>query len=139
MTSYEKTKLLVKILIGAAWIDGVIQPQERQYLKKVVEKHQLAEEEEIKSLLSGIKAVNPQQCYQWLDEYLGNNPSQEDFQQLLESIGALVYSDDDIHTQEAKLLTYLQQWETNGNNNTSFIQRALSAIRQLYRQAVEGQ
>lgn len=59
MNSYEKTKLLVKILIGAAWIDGVIQPQEREYLKKVVEKHQLAEEGEIKSLLSGIKAVTP--------------------------------------------------------------------------------
>lgn len=103
MKNNEKTRLLVKILIGVAWIDGVIQPQEREYLKKVVAKHQLGDDGEIKSLLSGIKAINPQQCYQWLDEYLGDNPSQADFQHLLESISAIVYSDDDIHTQEAKL------------------------------------
>ncbi len=32
MVSPSNVKNLVKILIGAAWIDGRIQPEERQYL-----------------------------------------------------------------------------------------------------------
>lgn len=34
MSKENKTKLLIKILVGAAWIDGVIQAEEREYLKK---------------------------------------------------------------------------------------------------------
>ena len=28
-------KQILKILIGAAWIDGVVQPEERNYLRRI--------------------------------------------------------------------------------------------------------
>ncbi|MGL5793241.1 MAG: TerB family tellurite resistance protein, partial [Waterburya sp.] len=73
---------ILKILIAAAWIDGVIQPEERAYLRRVAQDFQLAEDPEIKPLLSELKPVQAVDCYQWLDEYFGENPSLEDYQEL---------------------------------------------------------
>ncbi len=37
MVTDSNVKNLVKILIGAAWIDGKIQPEERQYLREIAQ------------------------------------------------------------------------------------------------------
>ena len=50
MATENKTKLLIKILMGTAWIDGIVQPQERKYLQKVVTENNLNDDAEIKSL-----------------------------------------------------------------------------------------
>ena len=71
----EKHKLLMKILVGAAWIDGKIQTEERDYLRHKAIANNLAEDKEIKSLLSEIVPVQATECYQWLSDYLGDNPS----------------------------------------------------------------
>ena len=47
-----KQKLLMKILVGAAWIDGMIQTEEREYLRHKAIANGLADDKEIKSLLS---------------------------------------------------------------------------------------
>lgn len=135
MSKENKTKLLIKILVGAAWIDGIIQTEEREYLKKVVAENQLENDQEIKSLLSEIKPVNAQECYQWLEDYLGNNPNMKDYQHLLEAISALVYVDGDIDIQEAKLLSRLQDLEPNGNNK-SIPQQILQSIKNIYQSAI---
>lgn len=135
MSKENKTKLLIKILVGAAWIDGIIQTEEREYLKKVVADNHLENDQEIKSLLSEIKPVNAQECYEWLEEYLGNNPKMKDYQQLLEAISALVYSDGDINIQEAKLLSRLQDLEPNGHSQ-SILQQILQSIRNIYQKAI---
>ena len=88
----NKMKQILNILIGAAWIDGIIQPEERIYLRRVAHDFKLADDPEIKPLLSELKPIQPVECYQWLEEYLGNNPSAEDYQQVLEVIMGLVYS-----------------------------------------------
>ena len=66
-----KQKLLMKILVGAAWIDGIIQTEEREYLRHKAIANNLAEDKEIKSLLSEIVPVQGPECYQWLSEYFG--------------------------------------------------------------------
>ena len=86
----------MKILVGAAWIDGIIQTEEREYLRHKAIANNLAEDKEIKSLLSEIVPVQGPECYQWLSEYLGENPSESDYQALLEEISALIYSDSDV-------------------------------------------
>ncbi|MDJ0545291.1 MAG: TerB family tellurite resistance protein, partial [Microcystis sp. M53601_WE4] len=43
-----KNKQLLKILIGVAWIDGVIQPSERNYLRQVAVMEKLDDDPEIK-------------------------------------------------------------------------------------------
>ena len=134
MVTENKTRDLIKILIGAAWIDGVMQPQEREYLEKKVQEYQLEEDTQIKSLLSGIKPTTAQDCYQWLKDYLGSNPTKDDYQDLLEAIRALVYSDGDIDLQEAKLLGHLQNLEPSDNN--SIVEQMLTTIRKIYHKAI---
>jgi hypothetical protein len=92
------------------------------------------EDAEIKSLLSTNRPINPQQCYQWLSEYLGDKPTEELCQNLLAEIAGLVYVDGDIAEEEAKLLTQLQNLEPNNANYTSIFKPLLRTIRQIYRQ-----
>ncbi len=48
MVTHSNVKNLVKILIGAAWLDGRIQPEERQYLREIAQAKGLASDPEIK-------------------------------------------------------------------------------------------
>ena len=136
MIKEKKTKQLIKILVGAAWIDGIIQPEEREYLTTKVKENELENDAEIKSLLSEIKPVTPQECYQWLEDYLGKNPTLQDYQDLLESISALVYSDGDVALQEAKLLSRLQDLDPESKGSKSVFEQIMKSIRQLYTKAI---
>jgi hypothetical protein len=139
MEKNAKTKQLLQILFGAAWIDGIIQPEERAYLHRMATNHGIADDPDIKSLLSEIKPIRPPECYQWLENYLGKNPSQEDYQGLLEAISALIYSDGDVQMQEAKLLTKLQLLEPSSESPKSSFDKILKTIQKLYRQAISEQ
>ena len=124
---------LFKILVAAAWIDGEFQAEEQAYLQKLAQDKNLAEDSEINSLLSTKEPIEPQQCYQWLEEYLGNRPTQETYHDLLAEIAGLVYVDGDIAEGEAKLLTQLQNLDPNNPNSASIFKPVLKAIRKLYR------
>lgn len=128
---------LFKILIAAAWIDGSFQAEEKAYLQKLAEDKNLLENAEIKSLLSTSKPINAEQCYQWLNEYLGNKPTEELYQNLLAEIAGLVYIDGDITEEEAKLLTQLQNVDPNNPNHTPIWQSLLRTVRQIYRQQLD--
>ncbi|QDZ39027.1 TerB family tellurite resistance protein [Euhalothece natronophila Z-M001] len=122
-------KQLLKILIGAAWIDGHIQTEERQYLQKTAQKHNLADDPEIRPLLNELKAVKPDQCYAWVQEYLGSSPNQKDYENLIEAISGLIYSDGEMATEEAKLLTSLQEYDPD---STSPLEKVLKTVQTLY-------
>lgn len=136
MDPKQKTKQLLKILIGVAWIDGIIQTEERDYLHKVAQDKGLAEEPDIKPLLSELKLIQATQCYQWVEEYLGDNASEEDYQDLLESLSALIYSDGEVQTQEAQLLSKLQLMDPAQELGKSRFDRLLRPIQRLYRRAI---
>ncbi len=134
----NKMKQILKILIAAAWIDGVIQPEERVYLRRVARDFKLADDPEIKPLLSELRPIQPVECYQWLEEYFGDNPSSEDYQQLLEVISGLVYSDGYVDTREAKLIETIQSCDPNNPEcRNSILDKVLRKIQKLYRAAVE--
>lgn len=136
----KKMKQIIKILIGAAWIDGVIQPEERAYLRRVARDFQLAEDPEIKPLLSELKPVQPVECYQWLEEYFGENHSAEEYHLLLEKISALVYSDGYVDVREAKLIEAIQSCDpANPDCKNSIWDRILRKIRKVYQAAIEQQ
>jgi hypothetical protein len=132
----DKNKLLLKILFGAAWIDGIIQKEEREYLHSLAIAQGLSEDAEIKPILSELKPIQPKECYRWLEEYLGDNHSLEDYQNLLEAISALIYKDGDVQTQEAQLLTRLQLLEPATEAHPSPFDKLLRAIQKVYRQAI---
>jgi uncharacterized tellurite resistance protein B-like protein len=136
MKDHQNTKQLFKILVGAAWIDGRIQVEEREYLRRMAAEQGIADDPEIKTLLSEIKSVKPAECYQWLEEYLGDNPTQEAYQSLLAALSALIYSDGDVQISEARLLTKLQLLDPASEPKHSSLDKLLRSIQKLYRKAV---
>lgn len=135
----NNVKQLVKILIGAAWIDGKIQPEERTYLNQIAQEKGVAQDPEVYPLLNELRQVEPKECYEWMKEYLGNSPSLADYQNLLESISGLIYSDNDIDTAEAKLLTQLQSLDPENNSPQPVHNAVMKQIQKLYRRWVEVQ
>ncbi len=136
MTADPKTKTLIKILIGVAWIDGQIQPEERDYLHRVVKEKGLENDSEIQPLLYEFRAVKSQECYDWVNEYLGDRPTSESCQQLIEAISGLIYSDGTVATAEAKLLTNLQRLDPASEAAEPGKSPVLVAIRNLYQRWV---
>jgi uncharacterized tellurite resistance protein B-like protein len=139
MVSHSNVKNLVKILIGAAWIDGRIQPEERQYLREIAQAKGLATDPEIKPWLYELVPVQPEECYQWVKEYLGDRPSVEDCENLIEAISGLIYSDGDVATEEAKLLTTLQELAKVDDSTQPAHTVLLKQIQKLYRRWVDVQ
>lgn len=135
----SNVKNLVKILIGAAWIDGKIQREEREYLHRVAKEKGIADDPDIKPLLYELRSVSPEECYKWLEEYLGDSPSSEECQNLIESLSALIYSDGEVATEEAKLLTRLQQLDPSNESSQPISNRVLAAIQKMYRRWVDVQ
>lgn len=139
MVPNSSVKQLVKILIGAAWIDGKVQPEERQYLQRVAKENGIAQDPEIQPLLHEIVPVQPAECYNWVREYLGDRPTSEDYQRLIEAISALIYSDGEVATEEAKLLTRLQLLDPATGSHNSSHSAVLKAIQKLYHRWIDQQ
>ncbi|MEC4816602.1 MAG: TerB family tellurite resistance protein [Scytonema sp. PMC 1069.18] len=135
----SSVKNLVKILIGAAWIDGRIQPEERQYLHKIAQDKGVANDPDIQPWLHELVAVQPQQFDEWIKEYLGDNPSKESCQNLIEAISGLIYSDGEVATEEAKVLMKLQELSDTKDSTSNRYNGALKQIQKLYRRWVEVQ
>ncbi|MDJ0900954.1 MAG: TerB family tellurite resistance protein [Xenococcus sp. MO_188.B8] len=133
----RKNQKLFQILVGAAWIDGVIQPQERTYLQRIAQEWQLNEEPEIKIFLSELKAVQPTECYLWLEEYLENYPGIEDYYELLEKVGGLIYCDEYVDIRETRLLEKLQSFDPRNKTNMSGPPWFLRKIRKFYQKVVQ--
>jgi uncharacterized tellurite resistance protein B-like protein len=139
MDNTNKTQNLLKILMGAAWIDGTIQQQEREYLHKMAKDHGCDDDPEIKMLFSEAKPIKPQECYEWLEAYLGDHPTEESYQELLAELSVLIYSDGLVETEEAKLLNRLQLLDPtieSAQPKTVF-DKLLRGIQKIYKQAIQ--
>ena len=139
MVNDSHVKILVKILIGAAWIDGRIQPEERQYLREIAQAKGLASDPEIKPWLYELVPVKPNECYEWVKEYLGDHPTQEDYENLIEAISGLIYSDGDVAIVEARLLSQLAELSKSSGANRAAHTTLLKQIQKLYRRWVDVQ
>lgn len=139
MVANSNAKQLIKILIGAAWIDGKIQPEERDYLKRVAKEAGVADDPEIQPLLYELRAVLPDECYDWVKQYLGERPNSDDYQRLIEALSALIYSDGEVAIEEAKLLTRLQLLDPETASSKSSSNNVLKAIQKLYRRWIDKQ
>ena len=137
MSTKYKKKQLLKILIGVAWIDGIIQIKERNYLKQISEHNGLSGDMELKYFLSKLKPIKAVQCYQWLEEYLGDYPTLKDYQELLESLSFLIYSDGNIQIQEAKLLLELQALDPLQNHSQLSFAKVIKIFQKMFRTAMQ--
>ena len=139
MVRNPDVKKLLKILIAAAWIDGKIQPEERQYLQQIAKEKDIATDPEIKPWLYELVPVKPDECYEWVKEYLGNSPSTEQCQNLIEEIGGLIYSDGEVAIEEAKLLAKIQDLSDKSESNQGHLNVILKQVQKMYRRWVEVQ
>ncbi|WP_334311395.1 carotenoid oxygenase family protein, partial [Nodularia sphaerocarpa] len=103
-------KQLLKVLFGVAWLDGVLEPGEQLYLKQVANQKGLAEDPEIKTLLAG-QPVPSQEAYACLQAYLGTNPSDEDYDELCQSLETLTALDSVIEGIETELIASIPKRE----------------------------
>ncbi len=131
-------KNLVKILIAAAWIDGKIQPEERQYLQQLAKEKGIATDPEIQPLLGELRSVQLTECYEWVREYLGDRPSPEDCQNLIEAVSGLIYRDGEVAIEEAKLLAKLDSLNPANGTPQSGYSSVLKKIQSLYRHWIES-
>ncbi len=125
-------KALLKILIGVAWIDGRVQTEERDYLLKLAQEHHLAEDSELKPWLYGLRSVSIQECYRWIEEYLGQHPTPEGGNDLIEAISGLIYSDGEVASEEAKLVSRLLTANAAQPKPNPFAESMFKAMQQLY-------
>lgn len=137
MKTMDKDKQLFKILCSAAWIDGEIQAEERRYLHQMAEKNNFANDPDIRALLSEAVPVKPDACYRLVEDFVGKHPNEDSYQELLDAVSKLVYSDSNIDMEEAKLLHRLQTLETEIKHSKSPFHRVLKSIQKLYRGAME--
>jgi hypothetical protein len=93
--------LMLKILIGSAWVDRHLEPEEVAYLNKVLSRFHLEKNAELQGLLSA--PVELTQTEQWLVSYLRDSPDSERLK-LLAAIGNLLIADNDVSDIEHDLL-----------------------------------
>jgi carotenoid cleavage dioxygenase len=122
--STQDNKLLLKILIGMAWLDGELELGEKEYLSKVANEKGLVEDTEINSLLSDTKPIRPEKCFEWLQSYLGTKPSAEKFQALDAVLQTLMASGAEIDEKEKELLDAF----ADPQNRTNNLQQRLGSI-----------
>ncbi|MBD2082291.1 TerB family tellurite resistance protein [Leptolyngbya sp. FACHB-17] len=130
----DDAKTLVKILIGVAWLDGCIQPEERLHIQRIAKDKGVDQDREIQPILYELRSVKPEECYQWVQDYLGEHPTAERCHQLLEAISQLIYADGTITHEEAKLLTRLQILESEPA--PSLHTKIIAAICKLYQHGI---
>jgi hypothetical protein len=94
-------RLMLKIIIGSAWVDGHLEPAEVQYLQTLLERCKLTHAPELLALLEA--PVSLRQTELWMADYLVDTTETER-QRLLAAIGKLIIADDTVLPQEHTLL-----------------------------------
>ena len=93
--------LMLKILIGSAWIDQHLVPAEVNYLNRLLQRYHLEHDPELQVLLR--TPIAPAQTEQWLIAYLKDSSDTERLK-LLAAIGNLLISDEEVSAIEHDLL-----------------------------------
>ena len=101
MDQSQKQKLITQILIGSAWIDRNLKPEEKIYLQTVLERYDLGQDNELLALLNEPTPVKTTE--QWLVEYFKHS-SKDERMQLLADIGNVLIADNIVSDIEHDLL-----------------------------------
>ena len=128
---------LFKILVTVAWIDGEIQAPERAFLEKIAAERNIELSSETEELLNNPQVTSTEQCYQLLREYMGSNPNSEDYHSLLSAVSSLIYSDNDIATEEADLLTQMQNLDPQNSSSNSTFDKLIVKIQKIYQKGLK--
>ncbi|MEL6494749.1 MAG: TerB family tellurite resistance protein [Cyanobacteria bacterium J06623_7] len=134
----QSDRHLLEILIAIAWIDGEVQPAEKQLIEQIALENNLISAADLPDLLAQYENSSTEQCYQLLQQYIGANPTLEVYDNLLSAVSKLIYSDNDIATAEADLLTKIQDLDPQKLQNHSTFDHAITKIQRLYQKALKS-
>ena len=101
MDQSQKQKLMTQILIGSAWIDRTLAPEEKSYLQKVLDRYGLGHDQELLDLLA--EPTPTADTEQRLVKYFQNS-SDEERMRLLADMGKVLMADDEVTDIEHDLL-----------------------------------
>ena len=97
----NRHRLILKILIGAAWADRQLEPQEVEYIKTILQRYQLTDDVELLELLG--TPIPPEQTDLWILTYLQDS-TEEERMKLLAQMGEVLIADNIVSDLEHELL-----------------------------------
>ncbi len=97
----QQAHLLLKIVLGAAWVDGALQPTERAYLQDLLAFYGEAGNAELRALTE--HPVLRAQTEAWMVAYL-QEAGAEGRQKLLAALANMLFADERISPVERELL-----------------------------------
>ncbi len=97
----QQHRLILQILMGSAWADQQLEPQEVSYLHKLLQRYHLSQDTELQALLE--KPVSSKQTEKWIIAYL-KHADEEERMSLLAKMGNVLIADDNVSDSEHDLL-----------------------------------
>ncbi|PZD73978.1 hypothetical protein C1752_01726 [Acaryochloris thomasi RCC1774] len=136
MTSEQQQqhRLILQILMGSAWADQHLEPQEVSYLQNLLQRYHLSHDSELQSLLEN--PVSPQQTENWIVAYL-RNADEEERLILLAKIGKLLISDDDVSDSEHDLLDRYYELMDRTPHHSEAIPKLVKTLGQFVRDSIK--
>lgn len=101
MDDTARHHLALKIVLGAAWADGHLEPSELAYLQTLRDRYGETHDIELDRLLE--RPVSSEQTERWMQQYL-RDTTETERQQLLGQIGNLLFADRNVDDREHALL-----------------------------------
>ena len=98
--------LTLKVVLGAAWADGALQPEELAPIHQIVEELGLASHPDVHRLLeTPVPAVTYRR---YLQEYLAVHPTLDQRRHLLGLLQRVIYADNEVSIEEGYILGELR-------------------------------
>lgn len=101
MDDTARHHLALKVVLGAAWADGHLEPRELAYLKTLRDRYGETHDAELDRLLE--RSVPAGLTESWMEQYL-RDATDTERQQLLGHIGTLLFADREVDDREHALL-----------------------------------
>lgn len=134
MNDTQQHHLILQILIGSAWADQQLEPQEVDYLQTLLTRYHLSHDEELQALLK--TPVSAQQTESWIVAYL-KNAEEEERMILLAKIGKLLISDEQVSESEHDLLDRYYELMARTPNNADAIPNLIKTVGKFVRDSIK--
>ncbi len=139
MDLQSQHRLMLKIIIGSAWVDGHLEPAEVQYLQTLLKRWQMTHVPDLLALLEA--PVSLRQTERWMVDYLADTTETER-QRLLAAIGKMVIADetvlppehtllDDYYTLMAEIPARREETTTLVETLGKFVRKVAQTVRKL--------
>ena len=134
MDKADRKLLLLKILIGSAWVDQRLEPGELDYLKQVLDRHHLADNYELQAMLK--QPVPVEATESWIVDYLAR-ATEEQRDQLLMWVIGVITADGVIDASEQSFLIEYQGLMSRIPPRPEAASDLAKALRQMVQQAAK--